>query len=277
MLPEKYQWIVQQFEPEGDARMLLEIAIRLEDEGNLDGAATVYDRAFGLDPADEEIRAGSSRILDELSVTEHGIHFRYIPGGSFLMGSLDGEPDERPWHPVWLAPYWMAETPVSWDTYCRLMDWEPPPPGLPRDYRERWQEYFDNGLVHPGAYKLWFQYCEDKTTRAVDWHAHAPGQLWQSGGRTQTAQELFGTPPRSETNAPWRYATKPLVAISWQQATALAVRLSTVAVHYSLPTEAQWEKAARGGLIGRATPGATTRPRATTATSAASTSSRSCR
>lgn len=250
MLPEKYQWIVQQFEPEGDPRLLFEIAARLEDEGNLEGAATVYERAFGLDPTDEEIGAARARVLDALSVTEHGIHFRYVPGGSFLMGSLDGEEDERPWHPVWLAPFWMAETPVSWEAHCRLMDWEPPPRGLPRDYEARRMEYFERGLAGIGAYKIRLQYSEDRTTRAVDWHAHVPDEPGPPSAAGPARPLYHPRPPRSDPGAPWRYDTKPVVCVPWQEATALAERLSAPGVRYALPTEAQWEKAARGGLIG---------------------------
>jgi formylglycine-generating enzyme required for sulfatase activity len=249
MLPEKYRWIGVQFEPEGDPGPLLDIARRLEDEGNLEGAATVYDRAFGLDPAADAIREARGRLLDRLAVLENGIVFRYIPGGPFLMGCHTGEPDERPWHPVWLSPYWMSETPLSWATYCRLLGWEPPPRGCPPE--DRPGEMAERaGFFLNETNKLRLQYCEDRTTRARDWHAHAAGQTWRQGDRVVTAQELFGSPARDDSEAPWRYDTKPMIAVAWQDAVELAEHLSTTEVRYGLPREAQWEKAARGGRIG---------------------------
>jgi formylglycine-generating enzyme len=246
MLPEKYQWIGIQFEPRGDPRGLFHIARELEDEGNLVGATTVYDRAYGLDPTAVDLRQARARLLDQLAVVGHGLRFLYIPGGAFLMGCDRGEEDERPWHPVWLSPYWMSEAPVSWAAYCRLMDWELPPGGYPRPAEPPRQEAFHLWEAN----KIRLQYCEDRTTRAGDWHAHAAGKLWQSGGKTVSAQEIFGTPPRDEPNAPWQYDTKPMVAVAWQEVHDLTVRLSTDRVRYSLPTETQWEKASRGGLIG---------------------------
>src|SRR4051812_21384618 len=117
MLPDEFRWIVDEFEPEGDPRALYEIAQQLENAGNLEGAATVYDRAAGLAFDAPDIRQGLNRVLDQLEVMECGLRWRYIPGGSFLMGCNEGEPDERPWHPVWLGPYWMSETPISWAAY----------------------------------------------------------------------------------------------------------------------------------------------------------------
>jgi formylglycine-generating enzyme required for sulfatase activity len=228
MLPEKYHWIAVQFEPEGDPRLVFEVARRLEAEGNLEGAATAYDRAYGLDPQAAEIRAGRERVLDQLAVVEHGIEFRYIPEGPFLMGSHTSEPDERPWHPVWLSAYWLSATPVSWATYCRLMDWEAPPNGFPRQ-GEVQPQGFDEAQFHLNAEnRVRHEYCAELT---------APAD---------------GSPPPEPhaPNAPRHYHTKPLVAVSWQSALELAERISTAEVRYGLPTEAQWEKGARGGLIG---------------------------
>jgi formylglycine-generating enzyme required for sulfatase activity len=205
MLPERLHWVIEGFEPEGDPWLLLQIARDLEAEGNLEGAAAVYDRAFVLEPTADKVRQGRADLLEQLAVVEKGLVFRYVPGGPFLMGNRDGEDDEKPLHPVWLAPYWLSETPITWADYCRLMDWQPPPEGHPRDTD-------DTGLLY-----------------------------WENQLRRALCEE------RSE---PRRHDTRPMVAVGWQAAEDLARKLSTAEVRYALPTEAQWEKAARGGLHG---------------------------
>jgi formylglycine-generating enzyme required for sulfatase activity len=216
MLPERLHWVIEAFEPEGDPWLLLQIALDLEVEGNLEGAAAIIDRAYGLEPSSPRIRQARAGILDGLAVEEHGLVFRYVPGGPFLMGNPAGEIDEQPLHPVWLSPYWMAEVPLSWTDYCRLLDWRPPPDGRPRAGAS--SVYFENQVRQ--------DFCAEHT-----------------GGAETSRRRWFGG--RQD-----RYDTKPLVAVNWQSAEELARKLSTPEVRYALPTEAQWEKAARGGLIG---------------------------
>jgi formylglycine-generating enzyme required for sulfatase activity len=225
MLPERLHWILEAFEPEGDPWLLLEIARGLEAEGNLEGAASVFDRAYSIDPGIDKIRQARAALLDRLVVREHGLLFRYVPGGPFLMGSSDGESDEKPLHPIWLSPFWLSETPVSWLDYCRLLDWEPPPAGVPRG------EGANDGSL---GWENWLRayYCEELALPDDE----------QQTGRSRRGRRRNATVVD--------FANKPMVAVSWQDALELGSRLSIPGVRYGLPTEAQWEKAARGGLIG---------------------------
>jgi formylglycine-generating enzyme required for sulfatase activity len=184
-------------------------------------------------------------------VTEHGIRFRYVPGGSFLMGRSGGEADEGPWHPVWLSPFWMSETCISWGLFCRLMGWEPPTSGgCPREMTEPAAGHDPVRFHLFETNKIRWQYCEDHTTRARDWHSHYPRPPQTPGANPSQPQRPDPRPPREPADAPWEYEAKPMVAVGWREAQELAGRLSTPRVRYLLPSEAQWEKAARGGLIG---------------------------
>lgn len=226
---------------------LLAIGLELEVSGDLPAAATALDLAWGRAPGDAAIAAARMRVLDALAVVEHGILFRYVPAGAFLMGSELGDPDEQPAHWVETDAFWLSETPVTWSMYCDLMGYSPPPEGFPPDVAGL-EKAFANEYN-----KLRLQYCETETVRAADWHASAPEQVWTRGtGEMVTARELFGEVARRDPRRPWEYDQKPMVGVAWEQARALADRLTAAAsgVAYQLPTEAQWEKAARGGLAG---------------------------
>jgi formylglycine-generating enzyme required for sulfatase activity len=127
------------------------------------------------------------------------------------------------------------------------MRWEPPPSGRPTSLRGDEQtddEEFDPAeFMLAEANKIRLQYCEDGALAAADWHGHA-GVL----------AGMVAPPPRDDPRGPVTYERKPMVAVAWQEAEQLANRLSDEGVTYRLPTEAEWEAAARGGLVGRRYP-----------------------
>ena len=156
----------------------------------------------------------------------------WIPGGRFLMGSADFYPEEGPVHPETVGGFWMDEHPVTVAEFRRFVKatghvtWAELAPD-PKNYPD-----VDPELMVPGSLVF------EPTPGPVDLTDYRNWWVWTPGAQWRHPEGPDSTLHGRELH--------PVTHVGFEDAAAYAAWAGK-----QLPTEVQWERAARGGLEGK--------------------------
>ncbi len=189
-------------------------------------AAETFVLVYGSDQADHRgnrTKARASGRARRAQPETHGMSLDLlpetvgIPAGDFVMGSVDGDDDERPPHRVYVDGFNLAADPVTNRDFARFVQ--------------------ATGRPAPAVYEMPVIVTVGGRDREGVFRQLASSYAWSDGG-----------PPADRLD-------HPVVLVRYHDALEYCAWLAAeTGKPIRLPTEAEWERAARAGLEGKRYP-----------------------